>query len=125
MRAAEAVERIDVDAKSYGEIILSGAANENASAIIIGPVGGTTTRVAYRVANDDPWFECVRPPSHARHRWIHHLLTERGVTLRPGESVEGSFVQKQANGPSLIWHAQAKSPNHTIMMTRGNGGAAS
>ena len=121
----EAISRMDVDAKSYGEILLSHAAEENASTIFIGPAGGTTTRVAFRIADDDPWFECMPPPSHARRRWLHHLLSERGVALTAGDRVDGSFVQKQIDGPSLIWQAHAESPDRAIMLTRGDGRAPS
>ena len=124
LNLAEAVEQIDVDAKSYGEILLTCAAEDNAAAIFIGPAGGATTRVAYRMAEDDPWFDCVPPPAHARQQWLHRLFTDRGLSLSAGERVDGSLVQKQIDGPSLIWQVQADSPDSAILLTRVDGGVA-
>jgi hypothetical protein len=115
---SEAVKVIDIDASRYGEVLLTHVAGENASAVLIGPAGGETTRVAYKIADDDPWFECVPPPASARERWVKQLLAGRGLSLVDGEKLDGKFAQRREFGPSLFWHAQADSPDRTILLVR-------
>jgi hypothetical protein len=122
---SEAVAAIGTDAGRYGDLLLSHAAAENASTILIGPSGGDATRVAYRIADNDPWFECVPPPSAERRRWIMQLLTRRGIPLDASEALDGAFVEKAASGPSLVWHVRAESFDQAILLTRGDGGVAS
>jgi hypothetical protein len=121
---SEAVAVIDTDAGRYGNILLCHAAAENASAILIGPVGGETTRVAYRIADDDPWFDCVPPPARARHQWLTHLLTGRGLSISASKPLSGKFVQRVWSRPSIVWQAQADSLDRSILLIRDDGGVA-